>query len=98
MTVTRRGCTSTPRPSSASGATRCCSPRGKSRTQTEDAGFNRKRTIAHAIGTDGGERILRCIGGPSCIAKNRYQLPQELPLSWAAIMAAMFNQQPQGAN
>ncbi len=73
----------------------------KMRTQTEDAGFNRKRTIAHAIGKDGGERILRCIGGPSCVAKNRYQLPQELPLSWAAIMAAMSNQQPQptlGAN
>jgi len=70
----------------------------KMRTQSEDAGFNRKRTIAHAIGKDGGERILRCIGGPSCIAKNRYQLPQELPLSWPAIMAAMTNQQPEGAN
>ena len=44
----------------------------KFRTQTEDAGFNRKRTIANAIGKDGGERILRCVGGPSCIAKNRY--------------------------
>jgi len=64
----------------------------KMRTQTEDAGFNRVRTTAHAIGKDGGERVLRCIGGPSCIAKNRYQLPQELPLSWAAIMAAMSNQ------
>ena len=34
----------------------------KFRTQTEDAGFNRKRTIAHALGKDGGERILRCVG------------------------------------
>ena len=38
----------------------------KIRTQSEDAGFNRKRTIAHAIGRD--ERILRCVGGPSCVA------------------------------
>lgn len=41
----------------------------KMRTQSEDAGFNRKRTIAHAIGKGGGERILRCVGGPSCVAK-----------------------------
>jgi hypothetical protein len=61
----------------------------KFRTQTEEAGFNRKRTIAHALGKDGGERILRCIGSPSCIAKNRFGLPSELPLSFAALMAAM---------
>jgi hypothetical protein len=61
----------------------------KIRTQTEDAGFNRKRTIAHAIGKDGGERVLRTVGGPSCIAKNRYGLPGELPLSWAAFVAAL---------
>jgi AAA domain len=35
------------------------------RTQSEDTGFNRKRTVAHAIGKGGGERILRCVGGPS---------------------------------
>jgi hypothetical protein len=69
----------------------------KIRTQSEDAGFNRKRTIAAAIGKDGGERILRCVGGPSCIAKNRYGIAEELPLSWAAFMAALSNQ-PQGAN
>lgn len=70
----------------------------KFRTQTEDAGFNRKRTIAHAIGKDGGERILRCVGGPSCVAKNRYGIVEELPLSWAAFMNALSNHQPQGAN
>jgi hypothetical protein len=59
------------------------------RTQTEDAGFGRKRTIAHAIGKDGGERILRTVGGPSCVAKNRYGLTEELPLSWAAFMDAL---------
>ncbi len=68
----------------------------KFRTQTEDAGFNRKRTIANAIGKDGGERILRCVGGPSCIAKNRFGIAEELPLSWAAFMAALSNQQNEG--
>lgn len=69
----------------------------KFRTQSEDAGFGRKRTIAHAIGKDGGERILRCVGGPSCVAKNRYGIAEELPLSWPAFMAALTqsHHQPQ---
>jgi hypothetical protein len=70
----------------------------KFRTQTEDAGFNRKRTIAHAIGRDGGERVLRTVGGPSCIAKNRYGITEELPLSWAAFVAALSANQKQGAD
>jgi len=69
----------------------------KIRTQTEDAGFNRKRTIAHAIGKDGGERILRCVGGPSCIAKNRFGIADDLPLSWPAFMAALSLNQKEGA-
>jgi hypothetical protein len=69
----------------------------KIRTQSEDTGFNRKRTIAHAIGKDGGERILRCVGGPTCVAKNRYDITDELPLSWAAFIHALSNNQPQGA-
>ena len=69
----------------------------KIRTQSEDAGFNRKRTIAHAIGKDGGERILRCVGGPSCVAKNRYGIVEELPLSWAAFIEALSSNQQQGA-
>jgi hypothetical protein len=68
----------------------------KIRTQSEDAGFGRKRTLAHAIGTGGGERILRCLGGPSCVAKNRYGITEELPLSWAAFMQTLSNHQPQG--
>jgi len=68
----------------------------KIRTQSEDAGFGRKRTLAHAIGTGGGERILRCVGGPSCVAKNRYGITEDLPLSWAAFMQALSNHQPQG--
>lgn len=64
------------------------------RTQSEETGFGRKRTIAHAIGKDGGERILRCVGGPSCIAKNRYGITDDLPLSWQAFIAALS--QPNG--
>jgi hypothetical protein len=69
------------------------------RTQTDDAGFNRKRTIAHAIGRDGGERVLRCVGGPACVAKNRYGITEDLPLAWAAFMAALTAQHhQQGVN
>ncbi|HRX85788.1 MAG TPA: ATP-binding protein [Phycisphaerae bacterium] len=58
-------------------------------TRTEDAGFGRDRTIAAGLGKDGGDRILRTVGSPACVAKNRFSLPAELPLSWAALMAAM---------
>lgn len=70
----------------------------KIRTQTEEAGFNRKRTIAHAVGKDGGERILRCVGGPSCIAKNRYGIDEVLPLSWPAFINALTLNQTQGVS
>lgn len=58
-------------------------------TRTEDGGFSRSRTIASGLGKDGGDRILRCIGGPSCIAKNRYNLPAELPLDWSKLIAGI---------
>ena len=41
------------------------------------------------VGADGGERILRTNGSPACIAKNRFGLPTELPLSWAAFVEAL---------
>ena len=63
----------------------------KFRTETEDAGFNRTRAIAVGLGHGGGERVLRTTGGPSCVAKNRFSLPVELSLSWAALMDAMTN-------
>lgn len=61
----------------------------KIRTKTEDAGFNRKRTTAAAVGKDGGDRILRCVGGPACMAKNRYGINEELPLSWVEFMGSL---------
>lgn len=70
----------------------------KIRTQSEDAGFNRKRTIAHAVGKDGGERVLRAVGGPSCVAKNRYGIIEELPLAWGAFEAALAAHQESDSN
>ena len=49
------------------------------------------RAIAAPIGADGGERILRTNGSPACIAKNRYGLPNEIPLSWDAFIDAFQN-------
>lgn len=63
------------------------------RTQSEDAGFNRKRNIAHAVGRD--ERIMRCVGGPSCVAKNRYGITDELPLSWSAFIQSLSATNPE---
>jgi hypothetical protein len=67
----------------------------KMRVQAEEGGFNRKRGIAYALGRDGGDRVLRTIGGPSCVAKNRFGLPEELPLSWPAFLSALTNPNPQ---
>jgi hypothetical protein len=59
-------------------------------TKTETGAFNKTRTKAVPVGTGGGERILRCIGGPACLAKNRYNLPAELPLDWNTLAAGIF--------
>ncbi|MBA3546305.1 MAG: ATP-binding protein [Planctomycetes bacterium] len=52
-------------------------------TRTSDEGFNRTRT--HAIGS--GERVLRTTERPSHLAKNRLNLPDELPLAWSSFAA-----------
>ncbi len=44
---------------------------------------------AAPVGADGGERVLRTNGSPACIAKNRFGLPTELPLSWSAFVEAL---------
>src|SRR5262249_29158451 len=61
----------------------------KFRTQAQDARFSPRPAAAHAVGRAGGDRVLRCTGGPSCVAKNRYGIAGELPLSWAAFMNAL---------
>jgi hypothetical protein len=32
---------------------------------------------------------LRAVGGPACVAKNRYGITDELPLSWTAFVNAL---------
>lgn len=49
-------------------------------TKTSDEGFNRKK--AKGVGT--GERVLRTTERPAHMAKNRLNLPDELPLDWQA--------------
>ena len=60
-------------------------------TRTEESGFGRQRAIAAPVGAAGGERILKTVGGPSCVAKNRYRLKSEIPLAWDAIVGGILS-------
>ena len=46
----------------------------------EDKGFGQQRTK----GISTGERVLMTVETPHAVAKNRYNLPDEIPLDWAA--------------
>lgn len=48
-----------------------------------------KRNIAKPIGADGGERVMRTSASPACVAKNRYNLPSEMPLNWQVFEEAI---------
>jgi hypothetical protein len=48
--------------------------------QKEDAGFGKKKN--RIVPSDG--RVMHTVGTPSMTAKNRYGLPEILPLSWKA--------------
>ncbi|MEI8246822.1 MAG: ATP-binding protein [Lentisphaerota bacterium] len=50
------------------------------------------RMIARPIGANGGERVMRTVGSASCVAKSRYSMPDELPLSWDSFMSAIAKQ------
>ena len=53
----------------------------KFRVTKENAGFNGERAIAAPIGADGGERIIRTVGSPACIAHGgKPRLHREEPL------------------
>jgi hypothetical protein len=54
-------------------------------TVKADVGFNKK--VNRALGS--GERVLYTAERPAFLAKNRYGLPDVLPLDWAAFAAAM---------
>lgn len=54
----------------------------------DDVGFN--KTSNRGIST--GERLLYTSERPAFQAKNRYALPESIPLSWDAFVAAIANQ------
>lgn len=56
----------------------------KVRVQSEDLGFGKVRTVAKAVGADGGERLFRTVPSPAAVAKNRYGITGDIPLSWEA--------------
>jgi hypothetical protein len=43
-----------------------------------------ERPIGIPVGANGGERVVRTVGGAVCDAKNRYDLAPEIPLAWGA--------------
>lgn len=61
----------------------------------EQAGFGNSR--ARGIAT--GRRVLNVAGKPSCVAKNRYGMPDTIDLTWSALMEALAppTQQPDTA-
>jgi adenylate kinase family enzyme len=64
-------------------------------TKQTDEGFDRKRT--QGIGT--GERIIRTVERPAHVAKNRLNLPEEMPLDWNVYAKYLTNghtSSPQG--
>lgn len=51
----------------------------------------KERNVATPIKSSSGdiERVLVTGVGPTCIAKNHYAMPHEMPLSWEAVQAAI---------
>ncbi len=54
-----------------------------------DAVLLATRELGASRGVKGGDRIFRTVGSPSCVAKNRYSLPEILPLDWNSLIQAM---------
>jgi AAA domain len=54
-------------------------------TVKADVGFNKK--VSRAVGS--GERVIHTTERPAFLAKNRYDLPDSLPLEWSAFAQAM---------
>jgi hypothetical protein len=59
------------------------------RIQKTDEGFGNSRGIATAVGQEGGERVVRTVGTAAVIAKNRYGLPEYLPLDFNVFYSAI---------
>jgi len=45
----------------------------------------RGRGVGKPIGKDGGDRVLRCSSGPAAVAKNRFGINGEIPMTWEAL-------------
>lgn len=59
----------------------------KTLIKKDDVGFN--KTVSRGITT--GERLLFTSERPAYMAKNRYSLPESIPLSWEAFESAIAN-------
>lgn len=60
------------------------------RTEETVKGPTKKiRGTAVGLGADGGTRVIRPYGSPSAVAKNRYGIQTEIPLSWPAFVEAI---------
>ena len=59
----------------------------KTLVKTTDVGFNNKVTR----GTSTGERIMHTNERPAYLAKNRYNLPDQLPLDWTTLADAIIS-------
>ena len=57
----------------------------KTLVRKEEVGFDKK--ISRGVGT--GERLLHLVEKPAFLAKNRYQLPESMPLAWDSFQAAL---------
>jgi len=66
----------------------------KVHTKQTKEGFDRTRT--QGIGT--GERIIRTAERPAHVAKNRLNLPDELPLDWNAYAHYITDEKTKGGN
>jgi hypothetical protein len=62
----------------------------KTIVKSSDVGFNNK--VSRGIST--GERLLYTSEKPAYLAKNRYSLPDSLPLDWSALADAMTTATP----
>jgi hypothetical protein len=60
------------------------------KTESKKVGNETKiRGVAVTLGGDEASRIIRPYGSPSAIAKNRYGIKTEIPLSWRAFVDAI---------
>lgn len=55
------------------------------RTSTKQTGVGMGQKKTRAVG--GGDRLLYCEERPAFIAKNRYSMPAEIPMTWEAFLS-----------